>query len=92
MNDVKVNKKIYNLNLPHRAISVYCYLCDRADRYGKCFPSTTLIADDLGISRRTVFRALNDLETANLLHRERRRRTHGGNTSNLYCLEVNLHV
>lgn len=83
-----VPKRIYDLGLPHRAVTVYCYLCDRANKKGECFPSTRTIANDLSISRRTVFHALNDLEREGLLTRKGRHRTSGGRSSNLYVLEV----
>ena len=75
---------VYERNLSHRAIAVYCYLCDRANKYGECYPSTKRIAADLHISRRTVFRALQDLEDADLLVRKHRNRTAGGLSSNQY--------
>ena len=83
-----VKRRIYDLGLPHRAVSVYCYLCDRANSKGECFPSTLTIAKDLNIDRRTVFRALNDLEQEGLIKRNRRHRPNGGLSSNLYELEV----
>ena len=79
-----VPSSIYDRNLSHRAIAVYCYLCDRANRNGVCYPSTRRIASDLRISRRTVFRALNELENVGLLTRQKRRRAAGGCSSNLY--------
>jgi predicted transcriptional regulator len=44
------------------------------------------IAGDLHISKRTVFRALHDLEEAGMLVRQNRHRSHGGLSSNLYKL------
>lgn len=83
-----VARRIYDLNLPHRAVAVYCYLCDRANKKGECWPSTKTIAQDLSISRRTVFHALNDLEREGLIVRKGRHRISGGRSSNLYKLEV----
>ncbi|MDL2274310.1 helix-turn-helix domain-containing protein, partial [Oscillospiraceae bacterium OttesenSCG-928-G22] len=34
-----IKRDIYALGLPHRAVAVYMYLCDRADDAGACFPS-----------------------------------------------------
>ena len=45
-----VPERIYDENLPHRAVSVYCYLCGRADKKGECFPSVRTVAEDLHIS------------------------------------------
>ena len=81
-----VDKRIYDTALPHRAISVYCYLCDRANKKGQCWPSTKTIAKDLNISRRTVFKALNDLENDGFIRRIGRLRTDKGSSSNLYQL------
>ena len=35
------------MNLPHRAISVYRYLADRANKDGICWPSIPTISKDL---------------------------------------------
>ena len=53
---------IYAADLPGRAKMVYLYLYDRADKEGYCFPAINTIARDLSISRRTVKRAIHDLE------------------------------
>ena len=87
-----VPSSIYDRNLSHRAIAVYCYLCDRANGNGECYPSTRRIASDLRISRRTVFRALNELENAGLITRQKRRRAAGGCSSNLYRIGGESHV
>lgn len=81
-----VLRRIYDLNLPHRAVAVYCYLCDRSNKHGECFPSAKTIALDLSLSRRTVFRALNDLEKCGLIEKRQRTRNSGGTSSNLYRL------
>ena len=62
------------------------YLKDRADKDGTCWPSIRTIAKELKLSRATVYRALDDLCSANLLEREDRWRENGGRTSNLYKL------
>ena len=78
------NREIYSTNLPHRAITVYMYLRDRAGKDGSCYPAISTIAQDLKMSRSTVKRALGDLEKAKY---ERRYRQSGGNSSNLYYVE-----
>ena len=65
---------------------MYLYLCDRADKDGKCFPSVSTIAADLKLSRSTVKRALADLESADFIKHERRYRVRGGNSSNMYYI------
>ena len=46
--------------LTHRAKTVYIYLRDRADASGVCWPGIKTIAGELGLSTRTVQRALDD--------------------------------
>ena len=70
-------------DLPHRARTVYMYLRDRAGG-GSCWPGIKTIARDLHLSPRTVQRALNDLEHAGYIQRQRRHRENGSCTSNLY--------
>ena len=78
------NRNIYNSNLSHRARSVYMYLKDRADSEGRCWPAIRTIALELGLSRSTVKRALDDLCRAGLLQKDPRWRENGSLTSNLY--------
>ena len=81
------NREIYSTNLPHRAIAVYMYLRDRADKNGSCFPAISTIASDLKMSKSTVKRALSDLEKAHYIRHERRYRQSGGNSTKLYFVE-----
>lgn len=73
--------------LSHRARTVYMYLRDRADAEGKCWPGVKRIASDLHLSRRTVQRALADLESAGYIERNERYRSNGGQSSNLYTVK-----
>lgn len=77
-------RNIYASDLSHRARSVYMYLKDRADREGRCWPAIKTIALELGLSRSTVKRALDDLCRAGLLQKDPRWRENGSLTSNLY--------
>lgn len=77
---------IYQSELSHRARSVYMYLKDHADQNGQCWPGIRTIAAELGLSRSTVKRALDDLCRAGLIVRESRWRENGSLTSNLYRL------
>ena len=70
--------------LSHRARTVYMYLKDRSNVGDTCWPSVRRIAEDLKLSRRTVQRALTDLERHGFLERTHRRRSNGSLTSNLY--------
>lgn len=69
--------------LSHRAKTVYMYL----KGHGTCWPSVRRIAEDLKLSRRTVQRALADLERHGFLERTHRRRPNGSLTSNFYRLK-----
>lgn len=72
------------MDLPHRAISVYRYLADRANKDGICWPSISTISKDLKLSESTIRRALSDLRKAELVQTEQRYRENGGNSSLLY--------
>jgi len=62
------------------------YLKNRANKDKSCFPAIGTIAADLKLSKRTVERALVDLEQVGFLLREHRFRKKGGKSSNLYRL------
>ncbi len=79
--------KLYRMELPHRAISVYIYLADRANKDRICWPAIPTIAKDLKLSESTTRRALNDLRKAGLIETEQRYRENGGNSSLLYMLK-----
>ena len=78
--------KLYRMDLPHRAISVYIYLADRANKDGICWPSIPTIAKDLKLSESTARRAIRDLRKAGLIQTEQRYRGNGSNSSLLYKL------
>ena len=77
-------QKIYRSELNHRARAVYMYLKDHADKQGTCWPGIKTISRDLGLSRSTVKRALDDLCGAGLVVKESRWRENGSLTSHLY--------
>lgn len=79
-------REIYDSGIPHRAVLVYFYLWDRADKEGKSFPSLKRIAKDLHLSVSTVRRGLADLEQAGYILKEKRLRENGGRSSNLYTI------
>ena len=78
---------IYSEELPHRAKAVYMYLKDRCNQNNQCYPAIGTIAKELRLSRRTVERAIADLEQAGLLMKEQRWRENGGRSSLLYTLK-----
>ena len=74
--------------LPHRCKAVYIYLRDRANASGSCWPGIKTIASDLGLSRSTVKRAINELERKGFLLKNPRYRANGSHTSNLYTVTL----
>ncbi|MGB4394665.1 helix-turn-helix domain-containing protein [Zhaonella formicivorans] len=83
-------ESLYASELPHRAVAVYMYLRDRADRDGKCYPAIGTIAAELKLSRSTVKRAIADLEKSGYLRKEQRWRENGGKSSNMYFLKSGM--
>ncbi len=81
-------KELYRADVPPRACSVYLYLFQRCYSKEYCFPSIATICSDMKLSRSTVKRAIADLEKAGFIHKVRRYRENGGNTSNLYVLAI----
>lgn len=77
---------VYESNLPHRAISVYLYLSDRANKSGECWPAIPTIAEELKFSESTVRRALRDLRKSGFVVTEQRYRANGGKSSLCYKL------
>ena len=73
-------------NLSARAKMVCLYLHDRANGDGESCYEIGTIATDLGLSRSTVKRALNDLVWLGKVEKQPRYRENGGQTSNLYRL------
>lgn len=78
---------LYRMDLSHRAVSVYTYLFDRANKNSECWPSIPTIANDLKISSSTVRRALKDLRKEGLVETEQRYRAKGGNSSLLFKIK-----
>ena len=58
---------LYRSELPHRAVTVYIYLHDRANKKGICWPAIPTIATELKLSQSTIRRALHDLRDAGLI-------------------------
>ena len=69
------------MDLPHRAVAVYTYLYDRANKDGICWPSVNTISKDIKLSPATVRRGINDLKKAGLIETEQRYREKGGKSS-----------
>ena len=80
---------LYQMDLPHRAVAVYTYLHNRANKNGECWPSVNTIAGDIKLSPATVRRAIKDLRNSGLIETHKRYRDHGGK-SNLLFKVINI--
>ena len=78
---------LYQSELPHRAVAVYLYLEDRANKKGECWPSVKTMAEDLKMSKSTIRRAIKDLKKEGLLTTEQQYRKNGGKSSLCYKLK-----
>lgn len=79
---------LYQSELPHRAVAVYIYLADRANKEGECWPAIPTIAREIKLSPSTVRRAIHDLRKAGLIETKQRYRKRGGKSSLLYKLSL----
>ncbi len=77
---------LYGSDLPHRAVAVYLYLQDKANKKGECWPSLKTIAESMKISKSTVRRALKDLKKKGLVESKQRYRPNGGKSSMCYTI------
>ena len=81
------NRSVYGAeDLSSRAINVYRYLNDRANKDGTCYPAIKTIAKDLKISVNTVKRAVNDLVAHGYITKNQRWRENGGRSSLLFTI------
>lgn len=78
----------FSAKLPTTPKFILVTLADLADEADSCFPGQEYIAETVGASKRTVSRALADLERDGYLGRERRTRVNGSRTSDRYILRV----
>lgn len=80
--------KVYKSNLPSRAKQIMFYLINRANAEGTCFPSVRTMASDCGVSERTIQRTMKVLFEEGFVIKENRYRGNGGQSSNLYKLQI----
>ena len=80
-------RKIYQMDLPHRAVAVYCYLYERANEKGECWPAIDTISHEIKLSRSTVKRAIADLKKVGIIETEQRFRTKGGKSSLMFLIK-----
>ena len=78
---------LYESEISHRAVAVYLYLAERANKQGECWPSIPTIAEDLKVSESTVRRAVKELKKEGLLKTEQRFRQNGGISSLCYKIK-----
>lgn len=62
-------------------------LADYADEEWSCFPSQATLAEQVGVSRRTMVRLLKALEDRDLIVRERRSRENGSRSSDRFVVQ-----
>ena len=79
-------KRLYQSDLPNRAIAVYLYLRGRANKEGVCWPAVPTMARELKMSESTIRRALRDLVQEGFLKVEERQRESGADSSNKFTL------
>lgn len=77
---------IYATDLPHRAVTVYMYLRERANKEGYCWPAVSTMSRELSLSRSTIQRALRELERTGWITKEPRWRENGSSSSNRYLI------
>lgn len=75
---------LYSSDVSSKAVAVFLYLLDHANKQGECWPAIPTIAEDLKISESTVRRAVKELKKAELLKTEQRYRPNGGTSSLCY--------
>lgn len=78
-------KKVSSANISPTARTVYRALLQYANKTTwSCYPSIRTLANDTGLSKRTVIRQLGVLEKMELIIKIHRTRENNGNTSNMY--------
>ncbi len=88
MDKAQILNRVYAANLPSRAKTVMFYLINRANKELTCFPAVPTIARETGMSERTVQRSLKELSEVGFVAKTPRYRDNGGQSSNLYKLNV----
>ncbi len=79
--DVLANK------LKPNGITVYLCLIRHANKDNQCYLSFKLIAEQCGMSRRTVIRTIDNLVNLDLIKVQKRKSDNGGDISNLYIIK-----
>lgn len=77
-----------SLKLPSSQKLVLILLANYADESGYCYPGQEAMAEKTGLSSRTIRRAIQSIEDAGLVRREKRYREDGTRNSDAYFLNV----
>jgi len=80
----QVPNAVFELDLKYYEKLVYMYLCRCGNHGGTAFPSYLQIAKKCGISKRTAINAVRTLENEGLIIKQKRQKTNGEHTSNVY--------
>lgn len=88
MDKGQVLNRVYESSLLSRAKTVMFYLVNRCNKELTCFPAIPTIARETGLSERTVQRAIKELVEEGFIEKSSRYRENGGQSSNLYRLDV----
>lgn len=88
MDKGQVLNRVYESSLPSRAKTIMFYLVNRSNKELTCFPAIPTIARETGLSERTVQRAIKELVEERFIEKSSRYRENGGQSSNLYSLDV----
>ena len=79
---------LYASELPHRAVAVYMYLKDRADKDGKCYPAIKNNRRGAeAVPPAPSSRAIADLINCGRIRKEQRWRENGGKSSCMYYVQ-----
>lgn len=81
-----LNKHITNKKIDTYEFRVLCYLLMLADDDGTCYPSYKTIAEKIGISETKAKDSVKKLIKLGLVKKEKRKKTDGSATSNLYVV------
>jgi DNA-binding transcriptional MocR family regulator len=63
---------------------IMAWLCKHANNDGYCFPSLATLAEECGMSKRSIIRHLEELEKMQYIKKNQRHTNEGDNTSNMY--------
>lgn len=80
------------LKLPAAKKCLMLMLANYADENNECWPSVDRLAEDAGMSRRTVINYLNDFAEENLISQDTRKAKSGRTITNLYRLNIDTWV